>query len=368
MQLDDYIYLKCSQYSSVVRQLGHAEAGINGPYSHSDTPVRNTAHWLIAFSWAAEKYNDDRMRDSAKTCLDYLMSEQARPMGASFHCRSTPEKDFCNGLIGQAWCIEALCYAAEKLKRDDARDLALSVYRMHPFVDGKSIWRRLACDGSLLSVDSTFNHQLWFAAASAQIKDSEVDGQISRFIDNAILHLDTYYDGVIYHASKLGSVIARNLSSAELAKSVYDVFWRARSRKRLYSKSVGYHCFNLYAFAMLKQSFPNDAVWKSRIIHRLTQAISTEKFRSSLRKSEYGWPYNPPGLEAAYFLEQFTGNELEAEYWVHQHCSITYDINSEDLLTKLANDKVTVSARIYEAVRLRGQYQIQKSKRAGLGR
>ena len=40
-------------------------------------------------------------------------------MNATFYCRLNPEKDFSNGLIGQAWVIEALV-EAHKLTKEDS--------------------------------------------------------------------------------------------------------------------------------------------------------------------------------------------------------------------------------------------------------
>ena len=82
----------------------------------TETPVRNTAHWLITMLKAYEISNETKFKDSAWRAVQYLLSPSARPMNATFFCRTNPEKDFCNGLVGQAWIIEALAIAGMKLE------------------------------------------------------------------------------------------------------------------------------------------------------------------------------------------------------------------------------------------------------------
>ena len=53
-------------YNTLVKQLadkeltyilehGFAHAGFNGPYYNQDTPVRNSAHWIVTYSYLYEK-------------------------------------------------------------------------------------------------------------------------------------------------------------------------------------------------------------------------------------------------------------------------------------------------------------------------
>lgn len=49
---------------------------------------------------------------------------EARPMAATFWHRKNPEKDACNGLIGQAWTIEALTMAAGATDVVDRRQVS----------------------------------------------------------------------------------------------------------------------------------------------------------------------------------------------------------------------------------------------------
>ncbi len=52
--------------------LCHAVKGNNGPYGQNDTPVRNTAHWLIVYSCLWKKYNKKEYLDVAYKFFHYL--------------------------------------------------------------------------------------------------------------------------------------------------------------------------------------------------------------------------------------------------------------------------------------------------------
>ena len=58
--------------------LGHAAAGRNGPYDYRDTPVRNTAHWLITYSYLWKTTGDTRYEAVCRRFGQYLLDEQAK--------------------------------------------------------------------------------------------------------------------------------------------------------------------------------------------------------------------------------------------------------------------------------------------------
>ena len=116
MFLSDIIMQTSRAALQLQRADGSFPEGCNGPYHDSETPVRNTAHWLITMLKAFEiSQAKPDFIDSAWRAVQYLLSPSARPMNATFFCRTNPEKDFCNGVIGQAWVIEALAIAGRKL-------------------------------------------------------------------------------------------------------------------------------------------------------------------------------------------------------------------------------------------------------------
>ena len=92
-------------------------------------------------------------------------------------------------------------------------------------------------------IDRTFNHQLWFASASAGIRDSDVDALIKRFIKYNALTVETYNDGVIYHGSNMPG-ISTCFSRIQDFDNLKLAIKRRLRKPKLRSKSVGYHSFN----------------------------------------------------------------------------------------------------------------------------
>lgn len=106
----------------------HAIAGHNGPYFDEETPVRNTSHWIIIFSCLYKLTSKEIYRIYASKYLSYLFSSDSRPMNASYFCRKNKEKDFCNGLMGQAWVMEALLYYHEVFNHKPSYELAEEIF------------------------------------------------------------------------------------------------------------------------------------------------------------------------------------------------------------------------------------------------
>ena len=338
---------------------GSFPPGYNGPYHDPETPVRNTAHWLITLTHINHKEPSYEMTSAAHRACDYLLSNAARPMNASFFCRTNPKKDFCNGLIGQAWAMEGLVAAWNLLGRKDALQLAHEVFYCHPFSKDDALWQRVAVDGSYLPPDATFNHQLWFAAIAAQLQDAEATQRARYFLDQVGQHVQLYPNGIIFHKSKLGSFkLAFFSSPMSLARTTYAALRRMKERRQLYSKSVGYHGFNLYAFAMLKQQFPDHSFWSSKKINKILAVTQTEAFLSDLEYSHYGWPYNPPGLELAFAGEVFNLGHEYCQFWITRQYEKTYDAHTQNLLTRNTPDPQTSAARLYEATRLTDRYEL----------
>jgi hypothetical protein len=357
MLLTMHIYERARHCSDNLQGKGSFESGYNGPYYDPETPVRNTAHWLFLLSQLIKVSQDPRFIPAAHKACDYLLSDLARPMHASFYCRTNPEKDFCNGLIGQAWAMEGLIAAGEALGRDDAISLAREVFFMHPWLEKQALWRRVAVDGSYLTTDGTFNHQLWFAAIAAQLADEEATRRAQRFLDHVGQHVQLHQDGVVFHRSSMGPlvrILRRGLKN--LLKDVMSEASRLHSRSSLYIKSVGYHGFNLYAFALLKRQFPGHPFWSSTKFAKMLAVTKTDRFLKSLDQSAYGWPYNPPGIEFAFAGEVFGLGHDYCQTWITRQFERTYNDETGELLTRNVPDPATSAARIYEAVRLKGDY------------
>ena len=65
-------------------------------------------------------------------------------------------------------------------------------------------------DGKALTIDRTFNHQLWFAAISSNFNDSKLI-EDAKFIDKIGQYVQIYDDGVIIHQSRLAFITSKKL-------------------------------------------------------------------------------------------------------------------------------------------------------------
>jgi hypothetical protein len=355
------------------RSDGSMPPGHNGPYRDPETPVRNTAHWLITFLHCYEYTQKAKFKSAAQRCADYLLTAEARPMAQSFLCRTNRKKDFSNGLIGQAWVIEALSVASEKLQLPQYKKLAESVFNLHPFEERTGLWKVVNVDGSFRDFDMTFNHQLWFAAAAALlIEDSQdaVAKKISCFLDKLPGMFKISTSGLISHPLVLKAKSLKNYK-----RKVFSLCRRLRyiSKTPEY-KEAGYHPFNLYAMAILKEHFRSHSFWQTKKLRKTLEYINRDEFMELLQNSShsrdfyrldifpdapscnrYGYPYNPVGFEVAFALKVFSPALIDINskmsFWASSQFNNNFDFDA-NMLCRNTEDPVTLAARIYEATRL----------------
>jgi glycosyltransferase involved in cell wall biosynthesis len=363
------VLTKCSLYDvlsnsadyalSIQNDNGSFPAGHNGPYYDPETPVRNTAHWLFLLASMYQRTGEKRWYDAGTKAIEYLMSSEARPYGKAFHCRNKKGRDKCNGLIGQAWGIEALIKASEAFGRQDCYELAEEIFRLHPWCEDIGIWQRIEIDGTILSFDRTFNHQLWFAAACSMLKKTpDAQSRTKDFLERIADKVQLYENGIIFHLSTMGSFY---LYLKKDIKTAFDqVKLRLKKRimkKQYFPKSAGYHGFNVYAFAMFKKAFPDASIWNNRKFKMLINSHRNERFDQYLQKSEFSYRYNLTGIEIAYAVEMFFQDKPEAAFWIKRQLEESYLDPTHPVLRNVI-DVHTADARIYEAARLINNYEI----------
>jgi len=371
MKLYDIIIKSSEEALRLKGKKNHMNPGNDGPHFDEETPVRNSAHWLINFLKAYEITRNEKFKKASMDLADYLISKDARPMNANFFHRKNPNKDFCNNLIGAAWAIEALVKATKKLKKDIYKKVAKEVYLMHDFNSETGLWYRRHVDGSKGKIDLTYNHQLWFASAGSML---DVDKKIKRFLDMTPYLMRINLDGLIGTKIKRYSKDFYN----RVFYSLVYFFSRSKARKRVeYYLASGYHSFHLYGFALLYKNFPEHEFWENKIFKKTLLYVLTEKYKKSLNETidfetdeivpqsknnlahnRYGYAYNPPGFENAYALLTFKhlfpddiDCEKLASYWVSKQLEHCYNFK-DNMMNKNTHDPLTLSARLYEATRL----------------
>jgi len=339
-------------------------SGHNGPWDDEETSVRNTSHWLITFLKAYEINESEKFRKAARKAVHYLESEEVRPNLYTFHHRLDSDKNKCNGLIGQAWTIEALVYADKVLNDMDLDELAQEVFLLHPFNEQFGIWKRREINGDILFYDMTLNHQLWFAAAGSMLENEEIRRQVEVFLDNLESNLGLYEEGlIIHHVSRtlhlrdfLNSFRSTDnfkLFFGRLKHILSDLKSRNSSKAISRDKAIGYHSFNTYALAILRKNFPDHDFWKSKKFEKVLEYTVSSDYKSEIESNKYGWPYNPPGIENAYTLHILRKDIDEEKEWMKKQLSKTFDFE-ENLMNndELVIDGDTYAARFYEATRL----------------
>jgi hypothetical protein len=311
---------------------------------------------------AYEISNEARFKDSSWRAVQYLLLPSVRPMNATFYCRKNPEKDFCNGLIGQAWVIEALAIAGKKLENSQCLELARNVFMMHPFDHKVGLWRRVNVDGSYSTFDMAFNHQLWFAAAGAILDSNSnnlINPEIIRFLDCVLeFFLKIDQSGRIIHRISL----QKSSKSPTMLNSIIGSINSLRRPNSLQNKNnqmpykeIGYHAFNMYAFSMLKQCIPEHPLWQSSNFNSALEFMNKAEFINGLENNIYGYSYNPPGFEVAFAMQEFSdllSFSKPVEWWVGQQLKRCYDTRG-NMMNRSTEDENTLAARIYELTRLK---------------
>ncbi|QAR34188.1 hypothetical protein EP073_12470 [Geovibrio thiophilus] len=342
---------------------GSFPPGTNVYYNDPETPVRNTSHWLMILLKVYTYTNDDKYKIAAAKAVDYLLSKEVRPMGASFWCRKNPHKDFCNGTVGQAFTLDALAQAYEVLQMEAVKNLADEVFLLHPFDEKNALWRSVAVDGSYLPIDPTFNHQLWFAVAGAELwrvgKNEEIGRRVRLFLDALHRNMNVHkfgHKGLIYHyVSRHHSFrkkgIIPHLKTLKLLIG--------QQRKNEIIRAIRYHCFNLWAFPILKNVFSENDFWYSKKFKSTFNYIFSNDFTKheeslGLKKPNSVYKFENINIYEAYTILAFCDiedKEQIVEELLSTHFEQEYD-SETDMVNRLAADKLTQAARVYEATRL----------------
>ena len=339
---------------------GSMAPGINGPYNDIETPVRNTSHWAIMFIKAFQLTSDEKFKKAAIGCTEYLSGQKARPYGKTFWHRKSDLKDKCNGLIGQAWSIEAIATASNTFNIPELTDLAKEIFYLHPFDTKRKLWHRVETDGEIMTIDETFNHQVWFAAASSIIKngnDAEIHDIIKLFIDGIKENINQYSFGLIGQSIKTKKRPPYDKNPIMfLKKTIAKLIEFKRKRDWILYKSIGYHSFNLYGLAILYNNIECSNIWPETIVSNALEYAKSWGFANQLEGNEFGFSYNPPGFELPLALIEFEKDKTNVNYGyisklISQQLLTTFDFETY-LMNKNNNDHLTQTARFYEATRL----------------
>lgn len=354
------------------KEMGHAEPGNNGPYGHADTPARNTAHWLIIYSFLWKVTKELKYKEIASDFAVYLKGLHRESTSGAIICMYDNSFNFLNGLIGQAWVIEAILYFAYTFEKDEYIHIAEKIFLSQKYDYREHMWEMIELDGNNIGYDYTFNHQLWFAAVGSMFEDNQdIKDMVEDYLFGCKKHMQIYKSGLIKHYGDVipknkkgikGKVIKRYIKKYFLGpmryinptRYDYDGYERA------------YHLFNLYALAILKNNLKNNSFLKEKKVLKAIEygrnieknndyfnvmRVGKDKF-NCISMNKYAYSYNSPAFEFPYIYKTFGCEDLEkiCEDLLQIQVEVTYD-SVQKKFVNYVEDPETLTARIYELIR-----------------
>jgi len=350
--------------------------GNNGPRNQKETPVRKVSHWLVVFCKLYKKTSNKKYSKFAVILKDYLMSKKSRPYGYTFYHRDFSNGDSCNGVIGQAWTLEALIWYYDTFKDVDVRILINKIIEFHSFDKKLGIWNRMDINGSKKrGFDTTLNHQIMFAgvlALGASFNAINNSNQVQIFLDrlknNIELHTNGRFKMRINKYNMLKNL--RIINFIRLTKTysffrrllLFDKKYLIKAReleKNEKEIEIGYHAFHQYGLSYLYKFNPSHEIWDNKKIKKALLYSLSKDYIDDVFKNKYGYGYNPPGIEISFIIETFNNflvkNSLEKKSFIELNVKkllkkqmlLTFDF-SKSLMNINEYDKITYSSRIYE--------------------
>lgn len=344
--------------------------GNNGPYHDQETALRVSAHWICTFRYEFQKTGDSRYIDAIRRLADTICEHQEH--NKTFVCRNKEGKDKTNGVIGTAWIVEGLAAAALACNDESYYRAGVQTFFAQPFDHAIGLWKRRDADGMILSHDGTYNHQLWLAAAGAQLcgfkLNEDIQSYILNFLNHSVNTFQSYPNGLAHHFVYFSKPLARALKSR--VNYGRQRYLQILNRPCYRYKEEGYHNFTMYAFAILHHYYPDHSFFncqkfKRSLLYSLDFAHSfalannnkdadgtgmAKQFNCDC--NIFGFSYNSPAFEMPFILKEFSSEDhtRELNLLADMQIKLTYDFQKQSFC-KNTEDAVTLNARVYEFIR-----------------
>lgn len=313
-------------------------SGHNGPYYDLETPVRNTAHWLCTYSVLHRDTNEIRYHDIANRLANFLLDPGPHIKDGVYIQRQKGGKDWCNGVIGQAWVIEALNIASHCLNRPELKVAAIRAAEAFTFNQTVGAWEKIDPNNGKKAIDYTLNHQTWFAAALIELNDPVLNKDVSHYLndlnDGA---MRVRNDGVIAH------LLYKNSLKGVILQLRYKLSEK-RNWNKVREKEVGYHLFNLHPFARIYKCMPDHAFFSSEFLKRSVDVAFSNSFIDELSNSSYAYPYNAPAFEYPLVSVVFNKTCPDGIFYTQVEKTLFKEMSSFGNCP----DSNTLNARMYE--------------------
>jgi len=325
--------------------------GRNGPYLDFESPIRNSAHWLLSFSCAYSLNKKKSYKVTAEKLMNFLMDDTSYRFQEIPIQRSKEGKDSCNGVIGQAWLAEAFIYFGHIFNDKKAFNWGVKLLLEFPFSKEIGAWERVDPFRGNLGIDQTFNHQSWYAsvAADAHLFSSnlELNNMVNKFLDEA--------DRASFEIQPSGLII-HNLNNIQKKRNLKSLIKKvlgrtAKATAPAVTRDLGYQLYDLYSLARLKVTRPDHRIWNSQKVEKALEFSCSDQFFDQLRDNPYSYPYNGPGFEYPLISLAFGDQQKDLQELMKKAMDTqiekTYS-KTERLFCLGTPDSATLSARIYE--------------------
>ena len=316
-------------------------AGHNGPHFALESPVRNTSHWLVAFLIAQRITGDKRFADAIAKIRSWLVTENPYYRKDSYVLRQRGNQDWCNGVIGHAWVLEAFARLGRYENDELAISLAENIIENHRFDKLANAWRRHDPENERYGVDYTYDHQAWLAAAIGDLGQSHDVGMF-------LAHSNKKGFGV-RESGRIKHILTANTPRG-LAVRLRFLMREYLNAKWVTEIENAYQIYTLFPLARLYGNNSQHPLFQSEKFERALN-YCTKPFLDSLNNTPYGFGYNAPGLELPMVYLAFHNRLPLSEDDVIDILEEQLNFTLSPVMNLLAvrtPDPMTLSARIYE--------------------
>lgn len=365
--MEQVIYMKKvadMNYDKFMRQ-GRADAGHNGPHGHKDSPVRNTAHYLIIYSYLYKTTKEEKYLELAGKLAEYIFLEASKSKSGAIECMLTDRFDHLNGLIGQGWVIEGLLYYYDLTKDQRCIEVSRQLFYAQKYDYNLHLWHRIELDGRNIGIDPTYNHNIWFAACASKLLDYGEDIELKNILTDLLVEgtkrdFRIYSNGLLYHSVvPAETLIPKFKLKRNIKRILYPVKFLNQKKFDYQYIEKAYHLFDLYGFCILEEKFPDLPIFSSEKYKKARSfALDIENINKMCgagkkdgKFNAFFYSYNTPAFEFPYLSLHFgeVNYKKYSELFEIQK-KMMYSKDNDDF-TVNNPDLISFQARTYEIIR-----------------
>jgi len=361
IRLYDLIIQSANNYLRLQNSDGSFNPGHNGPWWNKDSPIRNTSHIALLLYKAHKLTRDKKYLVSAMKACEFIMLDKNRPYNFNFYCRA--EADKVNGLIGVSWALEPLITIGIEMKITKYLNFSKKIIEMHNYNRKKHLWHVNNLDGKKGIICNSINQQIWFASMVLTLGNYLKDKSLIYIANDFFVNLPKK---LIYLK---GGIVSQTIDKNKIKNLLFYLLEEViRGNKKCnYERSVGYQPFLMYGLCLAYLKNKELDLWKNeKIIGMIRGILVSLKNNYSPQmlptQNRFIGKYNPIGFEIALILQTFgdlyssnpnvkkdftTQIKRWAEFQVKNYFNF-----DEGFMNKNTNDKLVLSARLYESIYL----------------